>query len=294
MPYENNYNANNNKITRAQLAPYVPCVVQVRGKVAFSHISHHYDGKELEEYNTRQKYNGYAEETKPFISLTISDPHIVDDGSVNPLVGQFLQEQFRTSINQAGQQETKYYGKSKSPSLPIVAYGSEAGELAGQGVADKDVPLKAELANGMDVTIGVKFYRTKQARVPVGTGIDFVILNEPIKYYSPSSLESALLKAGITQYIPPKVTEQTAEAVQQPQAAPAQAQAPAPMPAPAPMVPNTTPVSVSPMANVQANAQANVPQNIPQNPQPTQPTPMYQTNYDAQMSQAASNPMVGG
>lgn len=245
------------------LAGFAPCTVNIRGKVSYSHISKMVDGTELANTNQRRLANGLTPYDKPYSALTIQDAYIVDDGTLNPTVKAVLEERFGNKTNPDGTISKVWYGTSKSPTLPPVAYGAEAGNDAGKGIADKDVPLTAELATGLDVTIGVKIYKGK---IGTGLGMDYVLVNEPIRYYTASGIQKALEQQGLTYAAP------TGE-----------------------VKADTTPVAVSPMANVAPVPQAVTPQPVAQQPAATpvqQVAPVPQQAAPQQM-QAQASPMVG-
>lgn len=251
------------------LASFAPLTVNIRGKVTYSHISKMVEGTELANTNAKRTANGLTPYDKPYSALTIKDAYIVDDGTLNPTVKAILEERFSNSTNPDGTITKVWYATSKSPSLPPVAYGAEAGNDAGKGIADKDVPLTAELATGLDVTIGVKIYKGK---IGTGLGMDYVLVNEPVRYYTASGIQRALEQQGIT-YTQPVATDVKTDA---------------------------TPVPVSPMATPVQQA-APMQQAVAPQPQPmaqqVAPTPVQQvapipTQAAPQQMQAQASPMI--
>lgn len=285
------------KNTISALAPYAPCLVNIRGNVTYSHIAKLIEGAELEKDKQRKIANGQIPIQKPYTALTIENARVIDDGKLNPVVKDFFEngDKIKTKIKEDGTAVKMYYGTSKSPNPPSVAYGAEAGNLAGQGIASKDVPLASELAIGLDVTIGVKIYKgtNSQTNTPyVGIGMDYIIVNEPIRYYSGNSLENQLKEQGVT-YTPP-----TAKAETVPQAVSPMATAP---------VQNTpvqqAPVQQAPVQNVQPAQPQVVTQQVPQQvvqqapvqAAPVQAAPVQQAvpqQAAPQQAQAAASPMV--
>lgn len=267
-----------------------PYTVNVRGKVSYSHISRLVDGEELRKDNERRRSNNRVQMTRPYSALTITDPVIVDDGTVPDIIKQLINERISSRQNQDGSFSRVWYGTSKSPTLPEVAYSAEAGvELAGKGLSSRDCPLPGELANGLDVTIGVKFFT---GNMRPGMGMDYVLVNEPVRYYSGSAIAQALAAQGVT-YTAPAPTGAPVQAGPAnqptggvaPQAAqPMQPQAAAPAPAaPAPAAPMGPGAPSGQIA--EAAAQAAVAAAAAAAAQAAQ-------NQAAQQQQAAGQPMV--
>lgn len=250
----------------------LPVVVQMRGKVAFSHITRKVDGDELVKENARRIQRGLTAADKPYYAFNISNPVIIDNGDVQPIIKQYLEERISTRVdNSTGITSRIFYSTSKSPFAPSVAYGNVA-NVAGQALSDNEHPLEKELANGLDVTIGLKFYPVNIG-VGIGMGLDFIIVNEPVKYYEgASSLSAALAAQGITYQAPTDETNQQKTQAQMPVANDAA----------------TATQSVNPMTGNPA---------VPnwQNNQPiAQPNSQLPFQAQNQAAQAANNPMFQG
>lgn len=181
------------------LARYTPLTINIKGEVAFSHISCKYEGEELEKMNRKTVQNGGRAVNKPYCTITIANPEILNQESLPPEVVQVMNTRFKKDRNGV----IKYFATSKSPNLPIVAYSAEAGpDYAGHGIADKDVHLPKELDTGLSVTIGARLFNTKMG---VGLGIDYILINEgPVRYYEPNNLSNMLEAQGIT-YVAPAI-----------------------------------------------------------------------------------------
>ena len=205
-----------------------PYTVQLRGKVSYSHVSRLVEGEELRRDNDRRKANNRIQMTRPYTALTISDPVIVDDGTVPDIIKQLIAERINTRTNTDGTVSNVWYGTSKSPNIPDIAYGAEAGpDLAGQSLQTRDTPMQGELATGLDVTIGVKFFT---GNMRPGIGMDYIIVNEPVRFYQGNAIAQALAAQGVV-YTAPAAG---ASAGNQPAPAPAAGVAPQ---AAAPMTP---------------------------------------------------------
>lgn len=180
------------------LRPYAPILVNIQGEVSFSHITKMYEGEELIAANKRAQEHGGRPSNRPYCTLSIDNPRILNPETLPQDVVTVMQERFKLV---KGTNKVRYYATSKSPSLPPVAYSAYAGaELAGQGIADKMSPLERELAAGLTVTVGARIFDTPAG---VGVGIDYVLIDEPIRYYeSNTSLAEMLASQGIL-YVAP-------------------------------------------------------------------------------------------
>ncbi len=210
-----------------ELTRFAPETLLIRGKVQYSHISRKYEGDELKKVNERRATKKMKPSNTPFCDITVRDAFLINPEGYDPVLRKGIEERFYKQTDESGANIIMWRSSSTAPNLPMVAYSADAGtDLEGHGIADKDVPLKAELANGLDVTLGVKLFTNQNG---TGLGLDFVLVNEPIRYYSNDGLASVLAAAGIT-YIPPVIPEGKKD---------------------------TVPVSVSPMARV-------IPEAVPQ------------------------------
>lgn len=179
------------------LRPYTPIIVNIQGEVCFSHISKKYEGEELAAANKRAQEHGGRPSSKPYCILTLDNPRILNPETLPADVVMIMQERFKPA---KGTNVIKYYATSKSPNLPPVAYSACAGAgLAGQGIADRTHPLKHELDKGLTVTVGARIFDTAAG---VGVGIDYVLIDEPIRYYESNSLAEALASQGVP-YVAP-------------------------------------------------------------------------------------------
>lgn len=179
------------------LRQYAPITVNIQGEVSFSHISKMYEGEELIAANKRAQEHGGRPSNKPYCTLTLDNPRILNPQTLPADVVAVMQERFKLV---KGTNTVRYYATSKSPSLPPVAYSVYAGvELAGQGIADKLHPLEYELDTGLTVTVGARIFNTPAG---VGVGIDYVLIDEPIRYYESNALADVLASQGVT-YVAP-------------------------------------------------------------------------------------------
>ncbi|MDE6914233.1 MAG: hypothetical protein K2P35_11165 [Lachnospiraceae bacterium] len=191
------------------LRQYAPIIVNIQGQVSFSHISKMYEGEELIAANKRAQEHGGRPSNRPYCTLSIDNPRILYPEMLPQDVVTVMQQRFKPV---KGTNTIRYYATSKSPNLPPIAYSAYAGaELAGQGIADKMHPLGRELASGLTVTVGARIFDTPAG---VGVGIEYVLIDEPIRYYESNSLAEVLASYGVLYVAPDADKAQTAETPQ--------------------------------------------------------------------------------
>ena len=179
------------------LRKYAPITVNIQGEVSFSHITRMYEGEELIAANKRAQEHGGRPSNRPYCQLTLDNPRILNPENLPQDVVMIMQQRFKPAKTT---NVVKYYATSKSRNLPPVAYSVYAGAgLAGQGIADKAHPLEHELDTGLTVTVGARIFDTAAG---VGVGIDYVLIDEPIRYYEPNSLAEVLASQGVL-YVAP-------------------------------------------------------------------------------------------
>lgn len=180
------------------LRKFVPITVNIQGEVSFSHITKRYEGEELIEANKRAQEHGGRPSNKPYCQITLDNPRILYPETLPQEVVMIMQERFKPAKTT---NVVKYYATSKSRNLPPVAYSIYAGDgLAGQGIADRNHPLEQELDTGLTVTVGARIFDTAAG---VGVGIDYVLVDEPVRYYEPNnSLADVLASQGVL-YVAP-------------------------------------------------------------------------------------------
>ena len=192
------------------LRQYAPITVNIQGEVSFFFIFKLYEGEELIAANKRAQEHGGLPSNRPYCTLSLDNPRILNPQTLPADVVAVMQERFKLV---KGTNTARYYATSKSPSLPPVAYSVYAGaELAGQGIADKLHPLEYELDTGLTVTVGARIFNTAAG---VGVGIDYVLIDEPIRYYESNALADALASQGVT-YVAPTADKRQGGAATQP------------------------------------------------------------------------------
>lgn len=217
----------------------------VRGQLSFCRITRLTTDREREEANKRRMHPI----EKNYTTVSLFNATVLAANPQNPTVEeQYALESLYTSNS------AKYPGKSftainKSPILPKV------GVLTGTNTYEEIIP-EHELANGLDVTVVMRVYETKQFGSKRGVSLDRVLVNEPIRYYTGTSgaVDAALTaKYGIT-FTPLTPTETALE-----QGAPVDRNEPADIPAENAFVQQTPPPATdTPFTSVNAQPQTNM------------------------------------
>lgn len=242
----------NKTITTNKITPNT--LFFIRGKVGFCRIASRVEGEELEKDIERRRSRGWNAIEKPYTTITIHDAQVLVRDQQNPsLAERYAMESLY--VNKDG--ITSYTANSKSPvSLPYVAVAHTDNPM----VVDQVKP-EGELANGLDVTLVMRVFKSARNN---GVGLDGVIVNEPVRYFTGIGASgSDLDKYGIT-FNPLKDADDIAPAqpAQQP-AVPAQPAQPAyaqptaspfattqqPAAPAAPQQPAVAQMPVSPMSN---------------------------------------------
>lgn len=178
----------------------LPITIEIEGMVSYCRIAKRVEGEELEKKNKERISKGWQPYSKPVYQLTLLNPTVLDDGRTDTNDAKnFLYQKISRTTDESGQSVTKFYAESKSSFAPSIVYGPQAGALAGRAISDRDNPLERELANGLHVTVGIKIFNANTG-VKVGSGIDYVIVNEPqVRYYeNTGGLQAALARRGVT------------------------------------------------------------------------------------------------
>lgn len=177
-------------VSAESLQPNVTVIV--RGKTSFSRIASLIQGDELAKRvaNTKSLYPT----REPHTSISISDPQIVPLNQQGlSREEQHVQERFYVSKSGANQGKTMYGIDNKSPYLPTVLAPDESNPGS-----HAQVVLERDLDAGLDVTLVLKTFAPKGGYQKKGIGLQQVILNEPLRYYSQGVDENALAAIGVT------------------------------------------------------------------------------------------------
>lgn len=162
----------------------------VTGKVKFSHITKHVEGEELRKANERRT----IPIEKPHTFITVTEAAILPKvpGQLTP-EEQYVQQKFYVAKDNQGKSPEiyDYQSISKSPYLPQVSQCD-----ATDPKICYEIKPETELGNGLNVTLVLRIYATKQNN---GLGLDGILVREPIRYYEQGrNFAAALATRGIT------------------------------------------------------------------------------------------------
>ena len=111
------------------LRQYAPITVNIQGEVSFSHISKLYEGEELIAANKRAQEHGGLPSNRPYCTLSLDNPRILNPQTLPADVVAVMQERFKLV---KGAKTTRLSPNSKRPRPPPEADSVDAGaELAG-------------------------------------------------------------------------------------------------------------------------------------------------------------------
>lgn len=176
--------------------------VTIEGVVVWSRIGRKVDGEDLEREKERARQRNQVPPTKPFYRLTIEDPKIVPKtpGAPTPLEQYWAENKLYQSAN--GSMRTNI--ESVGNYLQIVQLNPETNEYA-----DIDMQGK-ELAQGSKVRAVVKSFKSNYGSI--GTGLQFVIVLDPVVKYYERTGGIAIDNYMESRYGATKVEEATVEA----------------------------------------------------------------------------------
>lgn len=164
----------------------------VRGKVSFSRITRHTTDKERDEANKRRMHPI----DKNYTTITLYDAVVLARDPQNPSIEERYASECLYKSSSQNYPNNNFSAINKSPNLPQIAV------LEGNNQYKQIIP-ENELAQGLDVTLVMRVYKTKMNN---GVSLDKVFVNEPIKYYTGNqkSVDNALAGYGIVfQALPP-------------------------------------------------------------------------------------------
>ena len=151
--------------------------VLVRGKLGFCHVTSMIDGPELAASDAKRVARGWMAVGKPHTSGSLNHAEVLFRDPANPTrEEQFVQERRFTSTEHP-ERGLSYSITSKSNQLPVIAVKNDDGKY-------EQVIPEAELAQGLDVTLVLRIYKTP-SQANRGLALEQILVNEPIRYYTP-------------------------------------------------------------------------------------------------------------
>ena len=191
----------NRTVNTNQLTPGT--VYMVRGKISYCRMLHKIDGDELRKDNERRRAQNRPEATKPYTTITIKDAMVVRTNPNAPI-----------SLIETYARESLYTNKTTGAlCFTVENKGREPWFAKHQNddVMNPNIqqfcPI-AELAAGMDVTLVMEVYQSKPNN---GVGLQGIIVNEPVKYFTGKGMPdaNALASLGLT-FTPASAAEMSA------------------------------------------------------------------------------------
>lgn len=188
--------ANNHSVQADQLTEGV--FVLVRGKLSFARLTRIIDGDELVKSDQRRVQNGMRAIGKQHTTATVTEAEVLVKDPQNPTLEDRYVAERRYSSKARPETGANYSIQSKGTILPNIGIPDEQGQV----VQDKS---GKELASGLDVTLVLRVYKAK-GQDNRGLGLDQVIVNEPVKYYTSASAVNTneLAARGIVWAAPPE------------------------------------------------------------------------------------------
>jgi hypothetical protein len=191
----------------------------VNGTLTFSRITSIIDGEELQHRIQSAKSKGVIPIEKPHTTVSINNASVVyADPNNKSLAEIYAEESFYVSKsnNSSGYCFNAYNKGNKLP---------DVGVRAEDGVSVNQVIPQGELANGLKVTLVMRVYKPKNA-MNNGCSLEAVIVNEPVRYYTGSTVANSLKGFGLVWNPTTATPDNTAAANTAPNAAPQVQQAP--------------------------------------------------------------------
>lgn len=174
--------AYNRTVRCTELTPGETCLV--RGKVGFCRITRHTTDKEREEANKRRVHTI----DRNYTTITIYEASVMakDPNNPTPEEKYALEHCYvSSSSNYPGQ---NFSGINKTRNLPRVAVQDSPNHYT-------EIVPEGELATGLDVILVMRTYKGLHGNN--GVSLDLVMVTEPIRYYSGSTLGNTLSSFGL-------------------------------------------------------------------------------------------------
>ena len=166
-------------------------MIFVRGNVVYSRITKHVAGEELKKEAERIAKMGQIPPRKPFTRIQIQNAQIVPANPQGVLSNEerFVAELFYSSQKYTGMcMNTTNYSK-------ILPYVSQVRE--GHPEIVDQIRPEGELAPGLDVVLVYQVYEAQNyGRKTIG--LQGIICQEPVRYWSADQTEAAMKERGIT------------------------------------------------------------------------------------------------
>lgn len=158
-------------MTREQLNVQEGDKIVIRGKVSFARVDKLVEGEALDAENKRRTQRGMIPSEKPFRSITLEDPEIVE-GKDTPLAQFYGQKVYTSSTS--GKQSISIESKSK--------FAPTYGHIQNGAIVEIDDPQKNP-ANGQVVYLLIEAFKPKNYS-KLGSSFNGIVFEEgDIKFY---------------------------------------------------------------------------------------------------------------
>lgn len=177
--------------------------VRIRGKLSYGRIVTKIDGDELRDRNKNTRFPV----NRPYNTITIDDAKVLRKDPNNPTLFEQWAENGMFKSHRENAVGFSFTATNKGTLNPWI------GQRINENQA-KQVYPNAELANGLEVTLILRVFKASPNN---GVTLAGVIVEEPIKLYSPNSPESIMAEYGI-EFITednPEQKEETPEPMQE-------------------------------------------------------------------------------
>ena len=185
--------ANTYQVNATQLTP--GATVVVRGKTTFSRLSRLVEGEELMKANASRVQKGMSAINRPYTTISLAHASVQPADPANPTLEELFVAE-RHYLSKVNPEQGNSYGiDNKSNTLPIVGVRNAQGQV-------EQVVLERDLAADLDVSIVLRVYKPKE-HPNCGLSLEYVIVEEPIRYYNSGIDQNALAARGIIFAAPP-------------------------------------------------------------------------------------------
>lgn len=173
-------------------------IMLITGKVDFCRITSQIAGEELARQNEASRMKGYTTEDRPYTTITIREaqPIVANPQALTPAETYITEAMYMSNAHP--EKGYLFRGKNVGKILPWVGVTQ-----AGTTNVVNQIKPEGELAEGLNVTLVLRVYKGQRNN---GVGLEGVIVNEPIRYFSANDVQKKLKDLGITFVSDPTAT----------------------------------------------------------------------------------------
>lgn len=185
--------AKNYQVSATELTP--GATIMVRGKTTFSRLAKLVEGAELARSDASRVQNGMQAINRPHTSINLAQSSVVFANPAEPTKEEIFVHERHFLSTKNPENGQSYSLDNKSNTLPIVGTRNANGQV-------EQVVLTGDLAAGLDVTLVMRVYKPK-GYPNCGLSLDYVIVEEELRYYSGGANSAELADRGIIFAAPP-------------------------------------------------------------------------------------------